>query len=1016
MKHSIFKGTGFKRTALSLAISICFISETAFAQNADGSLFGHAKTKEAVTVVSIENGSSRTIEADKDGNFVFSKLPPGRYTVTAGGKSKTASVSIGSGTELKFDDVATVTVTGSRSQRSIDVSTSESNTVFSAAQIQALPVGRNATTVSLLAPGTVAGDSAFGNGITASFSGASVAENGYYINGFDVTNMRNFTTFASLPFDAIGQEQIKTGGYGAEFGRSLGGVVSLSTKRGSNTWKTGASVYWNPDWANTSGKSILNQDPLVYLKDPAKVKPDRQTYLAFNPKENASNALSYNVYAGGPIIKDKLFVFGLIEGRRNSTDTFSRDTSEQSKQETPRGIIKLDWQISDNHRLELTAISNSNRRTSITYDNDTFDDKYALQHIGTPRTTSTDTGGDVEILKYTGYITDQLTLSAQFGRLFNLTGKLNDPTNFGAECPSIVINGSPAYGCWNPSQFSIRDAKAPDDSDTRIGKRVDLEYLVGAHTIRAGWDAQDFTSTQAGSTYSGGVYYRYYNMPANRSINGVIGAGTQGNTEYVRARRFDFTSGSYLVKNDAFYLEDSWKILPRVMVYGGVRSESFNNKNSDGISFVDRKNMLAPRFGAAWDVNGDASLKVFGNAGRYYIPVASQTNINSSTASYDEQRFYNFTGKDPKTLAPLGLGPEIGRTIVSGSRVLPNPGTVTDTKLRPMSQDEYILGFERAISKDLTVGVKAVYRAVNDGMDDFCGGTAIYNWAQKNGYPNWNPNNGAKCILVNPGRDVNLKINAEGDGKLVDVVIPNSALGLAKYSRMYKALEFSVERPFDGKWGLSGNYVYSIGKGTAEGYVQSDLGQESAGTSQDFDFGALTDGAYGTLPNNRVHNFKLYGTYAITENFHLGGNLAIASGRHTSCLGFLPVTSSDYPNAPGATQGGAAVWVASSYYCLNDQGTTVLGHRGNGPTMPWTKSLDLSATYFWKLEGGRVITFKASLFNVFNTRTVTMVNQIRDYSRTTSLAATGNKLSPNYGIPSSYMPGRSALFSARVDF
>lgn len=145
-------------------------------------------------------------------------MSPGRYKITAGGVTREVTVAIGSGTEVKFEDVATVTVSGSRTRSAIDVSSSESNTVFSLAEIQALPVGRSATAVALLAPSAVKGDDGLGDGSLTSIGGAPVAENGY-----DVTNIRNFTSYATLPFDAIEQQQIKTGGYGAEYGRSLGG-------------------------------------------------------------------------------------------------------------------------------------------------------------------------------------------------------------------------------------------------------------------------------------------------------------------------------------------------------------------------------------------------------------------------------------------------------------------------------------------------------------------------------------------------------------------------------------------------------------------------------------------------------------------------------------------------------------------------------------------------------------------------------------------------------------------------
>ena len=86
--------------------------------------------------------------------------------------------------------------------------------------------------VALLAPGVVA---ATGSNFV-SFGGSSGAENAYFINGYPVTNPLNNLGYKSLPFRAIDQEQVLTGGYGAEFGRSTGGVINIVTKRGSNEW------------------------------------------------------------------------------------------------------------------------------------------------------------------------------------------------------------------------------------------------------------------------------------------------------------------------------------------------------------------------------------------------------------------------------------------------------------------------------------------------------------------------------------------------------------------------------------------------------------------------------------------------------------------------------------------------------------------------------------------------------------------------------------------------------------
>ena len=153
-----------------------------------------------------------------DGSYRFSSRPTGQYQVSRnGGAARTVNVNVGTSANVDFvsasGDTATldtVTVVGTGAVNPIDVSSVESTTIITKEMIDSLPVARNVTNVALLAPGTTAGDSDFGN--LASFGGASVAENAYYINGFNVTNFRTGLGFSNVPFDMYQEFQIKTGG------------------------------------------------------------------------------------------------------------------------------------------------------------------------------------------------------------------------------------------------------------------------------------------------------------------------------------------------------------------------------------------------------------------------------------------------------------------------------------------------------------------------------------------------------------------------------------------------------------------------------------------------------------------------------------------------------------------------------------------------------------------------------------------------------------------------------------
>lgn len=989
--RGLVSAQALRRTSLSIAVGL-MISSVAYAQSSEGTLYGQAKANASVSITNVDNGSTRTVQTDASGKFTLPKMQPGRYKVTSAGVTREATVAIGSGTQVVLDgaSLGTVEVSGTRTRSSIDVASVESNTVFTQEQLQALPVPRNVNSVALLAPGVVKGDAGLGAGGVPSFGGASVAENGYYINGFDVTNIRNFLSYAELPFDAIAEQQIKTGGYGAEYGRSLGGVISLSTKRGTNEWKGGASVYWEPATLRAKGQNVKDNEPEAAGKG----------YTLFQ-QDDTRSSLSTNAYIGGPIIKDKLFFFGLVEGFNDQTNDFKENQSTATSSRKPKSLIKIDFTPTDNHRFEVTAISNKKEVAILDYTNAS---PYSTSNDGVPTASLQTSGGDIFIGKYTGYLTDNLTLSALIGQVRDQQLLTSGARTSASTCPVVyVLPGTTYAGCWAqpfPGGGGRDPLAPPTDDDVRKAFRVDVDYTIGSHTIRAGIDNQKFDSSEAGgSPYDGGQYWREL-----LSTGTVGGVAVPAGTHYVRLRTSNNTSGTYAVENTAYYVEDSWKV-QNFTLYGGLRWESFNNKNGDGVSFIKKDNLLAPRIGAAWDVNSDSSLKVYANAGRYYIPVASNTNIRATRGESVTESYWLFNGFAPGTSRPI-VTSQLGSTVVSSDGSLALPATIADTSLQPMSQDEYILGFQKAIAKGWTAGVKYTHRVINNGMDDWCDPASVGTYVKANGYPNFDYHTMAGCQLVNPGRDVTLMMDLNNDGVLKSFTIPASATKLALYTRKYDSLEFSFEKAFDGKWGLAGSYTWSQSKGTAEGYVNSTIDQEDAGVSQDFDFGTFTDGSDGYLPNDRTHAIKLFGTYAINDTLRIGANLNSTSGRPMSRIGFVPSTT------PGDATG---YTTASTYYYVNAQGVTVLGQRGTEGRSPWTHTLDLQVAYMPRI-GKDKLTLQADVFNVFNAQQATELNEINDFSRGTSTVGTVGRVSQNYGNATSFQTPRTVRLTARYEF
>ncbi|NUS59555.1 MAG: carboxypeptidase regulatory-like domain-containing protein, partial [Lysobacter sp.] len=197
-----------RKTTLAIALGLCIVGGAHAQSNTAGAISGRADAGDTITVSNADRGFSRTITVGADGTYRLSQLPVGEYTVTRNdGSARKVRVSVGTASTVDFTESPAaqtldgITVFGSGQINPIDVSSVESTTILTAEQIAKIPVARNTTDVALLAPGTVRGDAAFGN--LASFGGASVAENQYFFNGFNITNTFQNLNFVQVPFEGI---------------------------------------------------------------------------------------------------------------------------------------------------------------------------------------------------------------------------------------------------------------------------------------------------------------------------------------------------------------------------------------------------------------------------------------------------------------------------------------------------------------------------------------------------------------------------------------------------------------------------------------------------------------------------------------------------------------------------------------------------------------------------------------------------------------------------------------------
>lgn len=1021
-----------RRSALTVALGVCFASTGVHAQSTSGAVFGQATAGETVVIENPATGFRREISVGADGNYRVSALSPGNYRVSlqkADGTTavREVAVNVGTGTPVNFAAAAgsattldSVVVVGAQAVNPIDVSSVESTTILTAAQIAKIPVLRDATSVALLAPGTVRGDTAFGN--LASFGGSSVAENQYYVNGFNVTNSFRGLNFSKIPFEAVAEQQIKTGGYGAEFGRSLGGVVNQVTKRGTNEFMAGANVYWLPEDLREDVNNTYYSNPLV-SGDLGKLRQDNS--------QDTDGAYNTNIWAGGALIPDKLFAYGLVSYSSQEQEIYGSTNSSTNSSDTidgPTWLVKVDWNINDANKFEFTAFSDEQDTTSKTYRNGaTATDRDAL--VGTSYLTN---GGTNYIGRYTSYVTDSFTISAlyghsEFSRERYLVTAAGERVEYGGDlnvpatgCP-VITDVRPGYRTRVTGNFgslcNITGGSIDriDSADTRDAWRIDGDWQVGDHQIGFGFDVDDYESV-AGQSIEGGRIWRYSTVNPDGQLN-ADGSGNGDEFDIVREQIV--TQGSTVkVKQHAFYVEDNWQVSENFLAYLGARWDTFENQNGFGQTYVKINDQFGPRLGFSWDVNGDSSLKLYGNAGRYALPLTPSVAVRGASASLFTRRNFNFTGRDPVTGAPTGLTPRGALTYVNGEFGEPkNPETIASKNLDPMYQDEFIVGFQKQLTEHQGIGARAIYRKLKAAIDDNCDYTPILDMAIADGFDPVLPSSGFPyCRMFNPGADSVFVTDLEDNGVLTEYTIPGALLS-PEAKRNYKALELF----WDGGWEkffFQASYTLAWNKGNTEGGVKSDIGQADTNVTQDFDYKELAIDSYGYLPNDRRHSLKVFGNYQFTDEWSGGANLLVQSGRPINCFGVMPVpvgapVEEQHLHGYGSSFFRCGTTEAGGGLIEDEDGNVIGAHpaqafpRGTAGRLPWTNSIDLNVAYFPRWATG--LQFKMDVFNLFNNQKVTAVTEVAED------AVSGAPLN-TYLLPRTFQAPRAVRFMVQYDF
>ena len=952
-----------RKSVLSIAMGLCLASlasAPAFAQSVTGAVAGRAEPGSQVTVTNPATGLTRTVTVAADGSYRIGQLPPGDYSLTAGaGAPVEVNVSLGGTTQVNLTsggavNLDTVQVIGSRVVNRVDVRSTESATNVTREEIARLPVDQNLTSVALLAPGVINSGATFGG---LSFGGSTVAENVVYINGLNVTDPYQRQGFSSVPFAFYQEFQVKTGGYSAEFGRSTGGVINAVTRSGSNEFHGGLEVTLEPAAWEATRRDHFHSDGSLDERD--RTSRDRGSFY------------KANVWASGPIVKDRLFFFGMYEKRDSNPRDIDTAQAWFTQSNNDFWGAKLDWQINDNHLVELLAFSDKA---------DSATDSYNYDWDGAGKgawrgSSSAKSGGDNWSVTYTGHFTDNFVAKAMYG--VNKRSAISG-TPLDGECSIVSYsNHNRTWEGCHPTNGSISSRY-----DKREASRLDFEWTLGDHLLRFGLD-QEIMDSDSSSAYPGdGFSYQLQDVAPGSLVNGVVLPDDV--TQIVQARHF-VTGSPVSVEAQAFYLEDNWTVTPNLLLNLGVRFDKFHNKLASGATFAkaDFSDMVSPRFGFSWDMKGDGTTKLFGNAGRYYIPLTNKITDYFGGGTTDERTYYVFDGWIEKahpitgdTYVVPALGEQIGPVNTDYNSPAPDDvRTAVARDLKQVFQDEFILGFQRAINKEWSWGVNATYRkmtrAVEDarinhveGCDWYSGDWPIINPGETNTL--WCPDT-EDWVTFDNSRDG--YVASYGDGEV---------MGYKKPRRTYKAVEFQLDRAWDDHWSFNASYIWSRSEGNLEGPVNSDLGLNWTNLVQFYDHPAVNE-RHGVLFNDHTHQLKLRGSYKLNDMWSFGATFSAHSGGPITAYGTSWPNDSRPAGGPDEFNGGGSGWLCVANCTDPENRELVYTARGAFGRMPWVKDLSANVTWTMPVEG---IDLKArfSVYNLLNSQTV--INVHSRYERT----------------------------------
>jgi len=689
------------------------------AQTSAGSLSGHVTDASGaalpgVTITATNNatGFSRTTVTGSDGAYRFPGLTVGTYTVTADLSGFSAVTTRNVELNVAQDRELNITLKQAAVKEQITVTASAPlvettpavSTVISQREMQNLPLnGRQFANLGSLAPGTtlsVNSDPTKPGQLTIALNGGSGRNVNFLVDGGDNTDDTIGGALQNFNIEAVQEFNIQTQQYKAEYGRTTGGVLTVVTKTGTNTFEGSAYEFY--------GDKSLNEESHSEKTAGTGKTPYRRN--------------QYGASFGGPIVKDRAHFF--VTGERTERATnYIIDTG---------GIYpNFDGKVvptpfkDDLLTAKASADLNAKQFLQVRYGMQRNSDKYGASPIILPSALGTITNKYHSIL---------------VGHSWQVSSdKLNEFLYQDTHFKNLISADSEDPALIYPSGVSIGQSINTPQSTTQVKRQYKDDFAWSQnfgsmrHDFKAGANyidepilGGDFSTGLTGQytlkedrqgspvtdiTIYGGFFgdktptkqYNYYvqdDISVNKNL--ILNVGL----------RYDLWKGFDLDQ----HTNPIWQALSTQTKYNDYYLQPF--KNGGAGKLKNDTNNWGPRIGFSYDLNADSKRIIRGGYGRYFdfpytnatilFPAAAvQANYGVTYNNHDDNGIKNPNGTFFQPGQPLPPNQLPGADI-------PPPNEVASPSIATPYSDQFSLGYSWQVNPWFGLNVDASHIQYKD--------------------------------------------------------------------------------------------------------------------------------------------------------------------------------------------------------------------------------------------------------------------------------------------------------------